>query len=616
MEYKDGVNKYKLFESMHKHQLQMSGVPEKFWYTLFKKLDTTTFDAGSVFSIFLIEYEENKSDEDPLYTVLVTKDDGIKCDDPSQIYLIDHAWTYESNKAVINLLEVEGLLTRMCKLMGISLDNDIDTKIENVCKKMWCFNQTYSPSFGDVENRIPLWYIMDEFGSAIEHSDEPNVKVVPFFYVNELITYSILFPVRDLKNEEKVTRDFLSGLFSTYQSIRKALLIPWIKSSFLETTFTVSEPEEAYFQSLNINEVLPTIQQEFHIDKGKILKVYSQYSFVNTYLTHPGFEIVEPSNMDEADILWLTTSFKDYKKLSEESSRKFINQFPYENVLTMKNLFSAICRRKQIKNTHLYSDNPPWYPTTYDLGEELVNFVSCFQHREKDGLNNLWICKPWNLGRSLDITITDNIKCIVRLPLTGPKLAQKYVHTPVLFRRDGAGLVKFDVRYVVLLKSVIPLQVYVYRNFFLRFANKPFDLTDFWDNEKHFTVMNYNEDTPLFEMLCDEFVEKFEEQNPPYDWVTIEKSIFQAFKEMFEAATSKPPPFGIGHNVQSRALYAIDLMLSYENSCHSKRIQPKILEVNWLPDCERACRYYPSFFNDVFSLLFKDEYDESKFYLL
>lgn len=36
-------------------------------------------------------------------------------------------------------------------------------------------------------------------------------------------------------------------------------------------------------------------------------------------------------------------------------------------------------------------------------------------------------------------------------------------------------------------------------------------------------------------------------------------------------------------------------------------MQPKILEVNWGPDCQRACDYYPKFFDNVFSTLYLGE---------
>ena len=59
--------------------------------------------------------------------------------------------------------------------------------------------------------------------------------------------------------------------------------------------------------------------------------------------------------------------------------------------------------------------------------------------------------------------------CVVLFPF---QVASHYITDPVLFQRPEVGLVKFDIRYVILLKSVDPLEAYVYNVFWLRFANR------------------------------------------------------------------------------------------------------------------------------------------------
>ena len=41
-------------------------------------------------------------------------------------------------------------------------------------------------------------------------------------------------------------------------------------------------------------------------------------------------------NPEEADIVWYTWHYKQFKEFSEETPHKRINQFPFEHVLTIK----------------------------------------------------------------------------------------------------------------------------------------------------------------------------------------------------------------------------------------------------------------------------------------
>ena len=71
------------------------------------------------------------------------------------------------------------------------------------------------------------------------------------------------------------------------------------------------------------------------------------------------------------------------------------------------------------------------------------------------------------------------------------------------------------------------------------------------------------------------------------------------------------PPKGLCDNYQSRAMYAIDLMLDWREEDNIKTIEPIICEINFMPDCKRACLYHPTFFNDIFNALFLNESDNS-----
>jgi tubulin--tyrosine ligase-like protein 12 len=92
------------------------------------------------------------------------------------------------------------------------------------------------------------------------------------------------------------------------------------------------------------------------------------------------------------------------------------------------------------------------------------------------------------MARSMDMIISDNLSSLVKSLETGPKIAQKYITRPVLLKGR-----KIDLRYILLVKSIHPLTLYLYKHFWIRSSNNPYttDRRALSTYETQFTVMNY-----------------------------------------------------------------------------------------------------------------------------
>lgn len=130
--------------------------------------------------------------------------------------------------------------------------------------------------------------------------------------------------------------------------------------------------------------------------------------------------------------------------------------------------------------------------------------------------------------------------------------------------------------------------------------------------------MNYRGEDELFQVHHNDFIQKFESQYPNAAWKDIEAKIHKMLVDVFKSASVYAPPRGLGDYGKSRALYAVDLLLEWRRSSQKRqegdgikscgfRIEPQICEVNFIPDCSRACHYYPNFHNEAFDFLFLDK---------
>ncbi|XP_014833489.1 PREDICTED: tubulin--tyrosine ligase-like protein 12 [Poecilia mexicana] len=126
---------------------------------------------------------------------------------PTSIFLVDHAWTYRVEHAREQLEQIPGLLPRMASLMGVDFHGEVPPPdvVELILERMWKYNQTYQLSQGSAEEKAPVWYIMDEFGSQVQHSDHPSCCMAPFFYMQGQLAYTLLWPLQDLQGGGKDT---------------------------------------------------------------------------------------------------------------------------------------------------------------------------------------------------------------------------------------------------------------------------------------------------------------------------------------------------------------------------------------------------------------------------
>jgi len=147
-----------------------------------------------------------------------------------------------------------------------------------------------------------------------------------------------------------------------------------------------------------------------------------------------------------------------------------VNHFPGNKALVRKDLLKAnIEKIQKLGSKAAAAFNI--IPLTFFLPKEVTKFMECFyEHIEKEGPYNIWIIKPVGKSRGRGISLANDI---AQVKYSEPVVVQKYLKNPLLL--DGY---KFDMRIYVLVTSLTPLEVFIYKEGFARLSTSHFSLNE------------------------------------------------------------------------------------------------------------------------------------------
>lgn len=114
--------------------------------------------------------------------------------------------------------------------IGFSQPKEEDEDIDDIVKNVWKVAGTYriATSNNQVDTK-PVIYLQDEVGSALGHSENPNVMSKPFMFFPQndpkggCRTFNLIWPIRDIHPEEFLECNKLEGLSPEIQSVSQGI---------------------------------------------------------------------------------------------------------------------------------------------------------------------------------------------------------------------------------------------------------------------------------------------------------------------------------------------------------------------------------------------------------
>ncbi|KAJ1997750.1 hypothetical protein H4R26_005716 [Coemansia thaxteri] len=147
------------------------------------------------------------------------------------------------------------------------------------------------------------WYIQDEVGLSVGHSDKPNVRCLPFLYLDargQMTPFSVLWPIRSIALGEELTRDFCPSWLGDAKQ-RQGYLQSIFKAPTQAALNAYQELQQSLAQTARsaTKANLPTTPMP--VSPAKRVFVSEATPEIKEAIAAAGFETVE--SKEEADIV-------------------------------------------------------------------------------------------------------------------------------------------------------------------------------------------------------------------------------------------------------------------------------------------------------------------------
>jgi tubulin--tyrosine ligase-like protein 12 len=226
-----------------------------------------------------------------------------------------------------------------------------------------------------------------------------------------------------------------------------------------------SQVKKYFVNSFNFADTV----KKFDKSRKKAVKIFSNYPYLKQSQLNPElFSLTE--SLNEAEYLFsnrhpslLCSSPEELEMLMSKPRNSFDSEFHFvrKDFLNM--------------NVQKYWGHTSWWPLSFDMSDQLSELAGEYLYRKYySKQNNLWLIKPSNMAHSSNMILSDSLNLVLKNAehikgINENAIASKYIERCLTFRKC-----KFDMRWVVVVNNFEPLEVYVYKHFWLRVSKNDY----------------------------------------------------------------------------------------------------------------------------------------------